>query len=66
MLRSKTHFEQVPLETVRKIIEEQRQRETSVGEGTREETLEGGFAGVEEPSWANITMFLTGSDRNDS
>jgi hypothetical protein len=29
MRRPKTHFEQVPLETVRKIIEEQNRRETT-------------------------------------
>jgi cobalamin biosynthesis protein CobD/CbiB len=29
MLERKTHFEQVPLETVRKIVEEQVRRETS-------------------------------------
>ncbi len=29
MLKTKTHFEQVPLETVRKMVEQQIQRETA-------------------------------------
>jgi hypothetical protein len=30
MLKPKTHFEQVPLETVKKIVEEQIRRETTI------------------------------------
>jgi len=32
MLKARTHFEQVPLEVVRKIIEEQLRREKTVGQ----------------------------------
>jgi hypothetical protein len=42
MLQPKTHFEQVPLEIVRKIVEEQIQREamTEQTQGTKKKTLE--------------------------
>ena len=40
MLKSKTHFEQVPLETVRKIVREQIQREAMNNDGIKEEMLE--------------------------
>jgi hypothetical protein len=42
MLEPKTHFEQVPLEVIRKIVEEQILREatTEQDQGTKKETLE--------------------------
>jgi hypothetical protein len=63
MHKTKTHFEQVPLETVRRIIE-QIQRESANGDGIKDETLEGGFAEVKEPSAAELANFLTGSYRS--
>jgi hypothetical protein len=66
MLKSRTHFEQVPLETVRKMIKEQAQREGRVDDGIEEERRETAFAVAEEPSTAELATFLTGSDRNNS
>ena len=53
MLKAKTHFEQVPLETVRKIVEEQIRRETTTeqDQGTMQRTLEDLF-GEQEQSMA--------------
>jgi len=65
MIKPRTHFEQVPLETVRRIIE-QIQREAIVGDGIRNETLQEGFAQVEEPSAAELANFLAGNYRNNS
>ena len=50
MLEPKTHFEQVPLETVRKIVEEQirRERMTEQDQGTLPRTLEDLFAAQEQ------------------
>ena len=66
MLISKTHFEQVPLETVRRIVEEQVQREAATADGIKKETVEKSFAEAEEPSMAEVATFLTGSYRNHS
>jgi hypothetical protein len=51
MLEPKTHFEQVPLETVRKIVEEQIRRETTgeQDQGTMQRTLEDLFGAQERP-----------------
>jgi len=65
MIKPRTHFEQVPLETVRRIIEEIR-REAIIGDGIRSETLVKGFAEVEEPSAAEFANFVMGSQRNNS
>ena len=48
MFKPKTHFEQVPLEIVRKIVEEQIRRETAAeqDQGTNGRTLEDLFGGV--------------------
>ena len=52
MLKPKTHFDQVPLEIVRKIIEEQIRRETTKqDQGTMQRTLEDLF-GAQEQSMA--------------
>ena len=66
MLRFKTHFEQVPLETVRKIVREQIQREATNDDGINKGTLERGLATVEEPSTADVASFLTRRYRNNS
>jgi hypothetical protein len=66
MLKSKTHFEQVPLETVRKIVKEPMEREATIADGIEEERPEKAFAAVEEPSMAELATFLTGSERIDS
>jgi uncharacterized protein YheU (UPF0270 family) len=62
MLKSKTHFEQVPLETVRKIVREQIQREAMDDDGISEETLDRALAAVEEPSMADVPNFLKRSE----
>jgi hypothetical protein len=48
MPQPKTHFEQVPLEIVRKIVEEQIQRETTIEQtrGTKKKVLEEDLLGV--------------------
>ena len=58
MLKAKTHFEQVPLETVRKIVEEQIRRETTTeqDQGTMQRTLEDLF-GAQEQSMATSRAF---------
>ena len=66
MLKSKTHFEQVPLETVRKIVREQSQREAANDDGIDKETLEKAPTAVEEPPMADALKFLMRSDRNNS
>jgi hypothetical protein len=59
MLNLKTHFEQVSLEVVRKIVEEQIQRERVVAEerGTGNKTLEGEPSGAQEPFLAGPAHF---------
>lgn len=51
MLRLKTHFEQVPLELVRKMVEEQIRRETATkqNQGTVQRTLEDLFGVRKQP-----------------
>jgi len=66
MLISKTHFEQVPLETVRRIVEEQVQREAAAVDGIKKEMLEKSFAEAEEPSVPVVANFLMGSCRKSS
>ena len=65
MLKCRTHFEQVPLETVRKIVREQIQREAMNDDGINDEMLEKALAAVEEPCMADAANFLTRSDRNN-
>jgi hypothetical protein len=66
MLISKTHFEQVPLETVRRIVEEQVQREAATVDEIKKEIAEKSFAGVDEPSVAEVANFLMESCRKSS
>jgi uncharacterized protein YheU (UPF0270 family) len=65
MLKFRTHFEQVPLETVRKMVREQIQREATNDDGVSEEMLEKALAAVEEPSMADVANLPTRSDRNN-
>ena len=60
MLKSRTHFEQVPLETVRRIVQEQIQQVTTSGEGIEKETVDKGFAGAGEASMPELANFLRG------
>ncbi len=48
MLQRKTHYEQVPLETVRKIVEEQVRQELTIedNQGTGKKTLKEVFVGA--------------------
>ena len=58
MLKSKTHFDQVPLEVVRRIVEAQVRREAGTDDGIKKEPSEKAFAAVEEPSTVDISSFL--------
>ena len=58
MFKSGTYFEQVPLETVRKIVKEQLEREYTRGSAIDKATSEKGFAVAEEPSAAEVSNFL--------
>jgi len=55
MLKPRTHFEQVPLETVRKIVEEQIRREitTKQDQETRKKMLENDLLAAQEQSTAS-------------
>jgi hypothetical protein len=66
MLKTKTHFEQVPLETVRKIVEEQirRERTTEQDQGTVPRTLEDLF-GAQEQTVARLRAFLRRRHRSN-
>ena len=59
MFEPKTHFEQVPLEIVRKIVEEQIRGETTTeqDQGTMQRTLEDLF-GAQEQSMATSRAFF--------
>jgi hypothetical protein len=52
MLQPKTHFEQVPMEVVRKIVEEQirREIETEQDQGIKKKTLEEDLLDAQEQS----------------
>jgi hypothetical protein len=52
MFQTKTHFEQIPLEIVRKIVEEQIRRETATEQDQRskKKTLEEDLLGAQEQS----------------
>jgi len=54
MFKTETHFEQIPLEMVKKIVEEQMQREIAAErtQGTKEKTLEEDLWGPKEQSIA--------------
>jgi hypothetical protein len=57
---SKTHFEQVPLELVRKIVEEQILREQAAEQarGTKQETQEKVLVEEQEQSTTSLRGFL--------
>jgi hypothetical protein len=59
MFKIRTHFEQVPLETVKKIVEEQVRRETTTNQdqGAQKKTLEEVQSGAQELSTASSLTF---------
>jgi hypothetical protein len=59
MLEPKTHFEQVPLEIVRKIVEEQILRETATAQDqmTKKKVLEEGIWGKQEQPMVRSRTF---------
>jgi hypothetical protein len=59
MLEPKTHFEQVPMEVVRKIVEEQIRREitTEQDQGIKKKTLEEDLLETQEQSMAKPRTF---------
>jgi hypothetical protein len=59
MLQLKTHFEQVPLETVRKIVAEQVRREQAaeLARETNQKTEEEILAGIRGPSMTSLREF---------
>ncbi len=59
MFKARTHFEQVPLETVRKIVEEQIRRETAINQdqGTQKQKLEEVQSGAQELLTAGSLTF---------
>ena len=58
MLKCKTHYDQVPLEAVRRIIEEQVRRKAVTEDAIENERPEKAFAVMEEPSTADLSEFL--------
>jgi hypothetical protein len=62
MLKTKTHFEQVPLETVRKIVEEKLLREAAreQGQETPGQTMQENSLGTQEQSKALHTFSQVG------
>jgi hypothetical protein len=58
MLKCKTHYDQVPLEAVRRMVEEQLRRKAVTEDGIENERPEKGFAVMEEPSIADLSEFL--------
>ena len=58
MLKCKTHYDQVPLEAVRRIIEEQVRRKAVTEDAIENERPEKTFAVMEEPSIADLSEFL--------
>jgi hypothetical protein len=59
MLEPKTHFEQVSLEIVRKIVQEQVRREKAAEQdrGTKKKTLEEDLLGAQEQTMARSRTF---------
>ena len=59
MFKTRTHFGQIPLETVKKIVEEQIRRETTIDQdqGTQRKTLEEVQSGAQELSTASSLIF---------
>jgi hypothetical protein len=66
MLQPKTHFEQVPMEVVRKIVEEQirREIETEQDQGIKKQTLEEDLLDAQEQSMKRPPAFLRRSYRS--
>jgi hypothetical protein len=59
MLNSKTHFDQIPLEAVRRIVTAQLQQEAATDDEIKKGPLDKRFAATEEPSMADLSDFLT-------
>ena len=59
MPKSKTHFEQVPLEVVQKIVKEHLEREIPDADGIGKETAENSIAWPDEPSPARGGNLMT-------
>jgi hypothetical protein len=59
MLKAKTHFEQVPLDTVRKMVEQQIRLEITIEQeqGTKNNTLAEDLLAVQEQSMARPCTF---------
>jgi hypothetical protein len=59
MFKTRTHFEQVPLETVSKIVAEQIRQEitTNQDQGTQKKTLEEKLLGAQEHSTTSSLTF---------
>jgi len=58
MLKSKTYFEQVPVEAVRRIVEAQLRQEVATDDESTNEPPSKSFAVMEEPSIADLSEFL--------
>jgi hypothetical protein len=63
MLRHRTHYEQVSVEIVRKIVEQQIRRDSTIDQdqGTREKTLEEDLIGEQQQTVAVPAHLLRGS-----
>ena len=59
MLQPRTHYEQVPLEIVRKIVEQQIRRDSTIeqDQGTRKKTLEEDLIGEQQQTVAGSGAF---------
>ena len=66
MRRPKTHFEQVPLETVQRILQEQLVRQFDSNDGIAKEELENAIALVEEAHTAELGNSVSRNYRNKS
>jgi hypothetical protein len=58
MLKCKTHYDQVPLEAVRRMVEEQLRREAATDDEITNGPPSKSFAVMEEPSIADLSEFL--------
>ena len=58
MLYSKTHYDQIPLEAVRRMVEAQLQREAATDDEIKKEPLEKTFAAMDDRSVADLSYFL--------
>jgi hypothetical protein len=66
MRRPKTHFEQVPLEIVQRILKEQTERQFDSDDGIAKEAVENAINSGEEAHTVEVGNLLVGSNRNKS